>query len=455
MSIYSPVLSKGSIRKFSQISLMLILALTSQYVSARPSMIVGDYAAAPLINGRVDSDLLLERLRELNVNTYMWLIWRNKSDWDDLKEFLPKANAAGIKVWAYLVPPSETEIDHKGYPYSEPYRVDYIRWAQEIAKLSLQQPNLVGYVIDDFWSNIKPGRFSKEYIASFVRSGKELNPNLKFYPLIYFNEINPDSAKFLSKLVDGIIAAYPHSEASIRQAAAFLNDNYTKPASIAISYPPATRSSRGDMGLLSTYATITNAENARLTFHYSDDFDGPTHGYRQFQLRVDDQIVWTQDIAGHTDSDVTIDLSKSVLGKRVSKLSLGLVDIAGVSNFPVSAAISQLSAQGIALPALSSNRRGAWQAETIGAFDTQITAKTSGQSLFHVPMILMPASDTRTFEKMYQQTGTLSAISDVIGLSLRLAADGTVEGVVTYGLNKSPTNQSFEMVKHLYKQSVK
>jgi len=32
------------------------------------------------------------------------MIWHAATDWDDLKLFLPKAAAAKLEVWAYLVP---------------------------------------------------------------------------------------------------------------------------------------------------------------------------------------------------------------------------------------------------------------------------------------------------------------------------------------------------------------
>jgi len=81
---------------------------------------------------RVDVDTMAARLKELGVNTYFWLIWHASTDWDDLKLFLPKAAAAGIDVWVYLVPPSESPP--RTTAYSEPFRLDYGRWAEEIAR---------------------------------------------------------------------------------------------------------------------------------------------------------------------------------------------------------------------------------------------------------------------------------------------------------------------------------
>ena len=59
-------------------------------------------------DGRVDIDAMVSRLKELGVTTYYWLLWHASTDWDDLKLFLPQAAEAGIDVWAYLVPPSES-----------------------------------------------------------------------------------------------------------------------------------------------------------------------------------------------------------------------------------------------------------------------------------------------------------------------------------------------------------
>ena len=79
------------------------------------------------------------RLQELGVTTYYWLIWHAPTHWDDLKLFLPKVRDAKIAVWVYLVPPTESPPRY-GSLYSEPSRLDYLRWAEEIARLSLVHP---------------------------------------------------------------------------------------------------------------------------------------------------------------------------------------------------------------------------------------------------------------------------------------------------------------------------
>ncbi len=161
------------------LAFFLIWACTSG-ARANPEIVLGDYDAEPRTGGHVDTERLGRRLSDLGANTYMWLIWHNTNDWEDLKVFLPKAKQVGITVWVYLVPHSETAAKDQGWHYSEPFRLDYIRWAEEIAKLSLLHPNLRGYVIDDFWENVRPDRFSPDYIRRMVAAGKAINPRLKF-----------------------------------------------------------------------------------------------------------------------------------------------------------------------------------------------------------------------------------------------------------------------------------
>ena len=134
-------------------------------------------------DGRVDIDAMVTRLKELGVTTYYWLIWHAPTDWDDLKLFLPKAAEAGIEVWVYLVPPSESPPKY-GSQYSEPFRLDYHRWAEEIARLSLQHPNLTAWVIDDFYAN--HAFFTPAYLREMQTRSKGINPRLAFLPLMYF-----------------------------------------------------------------------------------------------------------------------------------------------------------------------------------------------------------------------------------------------------------------------------
>src|SRR5690242_8400261 len=109
--------------------LMVVLSCPAVFAgAASPPATVARHSAdydseLRLPDGRVDAEGMSRRLKELGVGDYYWLIWHASTDWEDLRLFLPKAARAGIRVWVYLVPPSEGPAN--GYPASEPFREDY------------------------------------------------------------------------------------------------------------------------------------------------------------------------------------------------------------------------------------------------------------------------------------------------------------------------------------------
>ncbi|MGD8500240.1 MAG: hypothetical protein PVJ86_06305, partial [Phycisphaerales bacterium] len=70
------------------------------------------------------------------VDTYFWLIWHARTNWDDLQLFVPRTARSKINLWVYLMPPSESPLNSR--LYSEPFRLDYLHSAEEIARLSLR-----------------------------------------------------------------------------------------------------------------------------------------------------------------------------------------------------------------------------------------------------------------------------------------------------------------------------
>ncbi|MDD5523275.1 MAG: hypothetical protein PHI84_20850, partial [Kiritimatiellae bacterium] len=136
-----------------------------------------------------------------------WLIWHTTTDWDDLKRFLPLARERGILVWVCLVPPSESPPHTKSY--SEPFRLDYERWATEIATLSRTEPNLVAWSVDDFSHNFRV--FTPERLGTILGEARRINPRLAFVPCVYFPKASQASvAKDYGELLDGILFPYRH-----------------------------------------------------------------------------------------------------------------------------------------------------------------------------------------------------------------------------------------------------
>ena len=168
----------------------------------------GTYAGQPRgADGRVDAERLVAELVALRVNTYHWLIWTAATDWDDLRRFLPLARAQGIRVWACVVPPSESPPKSKHY--SEPFKLDYECWAIEFARLGAAESNLVAWSIDDFSHNLRV--FTPERLGRMLDAARALNPRLAFVPCIYFpTAAKPEVAKEYRGLLDGILFPYRH-----------------------------------------------------------------------------------------------------------------------------------------------------------------------------------------------------------------------------------------------------
>lgn len=416
-----------------------LLAGLAAAASAPPFL--GDYDAEPrLADGHVDNAALLQALQELHANTYMWLIWHKPTDWEDLQTFLPLAREAGISVWAYLVPHTETGLDQPGLPYCEPFKLDYVRWAREIGKLSRRYDNLVGYVIDDFGYNVRPGRFSPDYIKQMVAAGKAENPRLRFYPLLYFRQLTLRVLGTLSPLVDGVVAAYPQSREEIVAALPYLNDEAGALSGLAIVYPAATPSKPGDRGFVSQEATVTEATQARVKFRYQDDYDGPTTGYHVLQLRVDDRVVWEEDAGGPDRGEATVDLKDAVAGKDQVRLSFGVYDKKSVAEFALHTEFSALEVTGLKLKQPAWVVGDDWRAETVGAFTATCFACDPAAPRHRLPLIIMPAGSRGEYAHRYKDAPTPENMAARVKMSADLVAEGKAQGVVIYCLDKTPGN---------------
>jgi len=163
----------------------------------------------------LDTAATITRLKELHVNTYFYMLSRMVA-WEDFNlEFLPAAAAAGIDVVVYVLPPSETKPEYL------PFGHDYVRLAEEIARLSLKYSNLRGMAVDDFGDNAsfgppaergataKPKLFTPEYVARVRAAARRLNPAFRFYPLLYWSQIQaPALIEAFAPAIDGVIFAY-------------------------------------------------------------------------------------------------------------------------------------------------------------------------------------------------------------------------------------------------------
>jgi hypothetical protein len=155
--------------------------------------------------GRIDHARLLAELGELHANSYNWLITRAATDWDDLHTFLPLAKKQGIRVWVTVMPPSESPP--RTEQYCEPFRLDYEKWATELAVLSAREPALVAWSIDDFAYNLKK-TFTPDRMRAIIAAQREKNPKFAFVPCVYYKHATPDFVKGYREFLDGILFPY-------------------------------------------------------------------------------------------------------------------------------------------------------------------------------------------------------------------------------------------------------
>jgi hypothetical protein len=401
-------------------------------------------------DGRVDTDAMVKRLKDLGVTTYYWLVWHAATDWDDLKVFLPKAADAGIDVWVYLVPPSECPPKY-GDHYSEPFRLDYVRWGEEIARLSVKHPNLTAWVIDDFYAN--HAFFTPDYLRKTQAKSKAVNPRLAFLPLMYYREIRPQFVTDYRGVIDGVVVAYLQDREEIQRTWALLNDA-TPPPTSDLSYPWDTPSRAGDYVMASQSAKVRPADRYEVRFLQRDDFGGPTAGYHDKQLLVDGTVVWEEDVAGGSSrwSSVSVDVTDRVRGKTDITLAFRLLDKKGVSNFGVQWCVKELSGGNLQLAADLSELQK-WKVSRQGAFETGFGVSPKvGQRRFHIPFISMTAASPGEFRMRHGDPATPARIARQLRLSLEAWREGKCDGVVTYCLDKRPQSPTFPLAEKLFHQ---
>lgn len=161
------------------------------------------YGAVPLTEDRSANMTELFRLIDASSsNTYNCLVREPAKDMERLREILPLAKERGIAVWATIAPPSGISPDHR----QDMEYVDYMGWARKFAELSLEHDNLEAWSIDNVL--IDHQFFTDGYLEGITGAAKEINPGLKFIPVVYYpNVISPDFAS-RGRHFDGIQLYY-------------------------------------------------------------------------------------------------------------------------------------------------------------------------------------------------------------------------------------------------------
>ena len=163
------------------------------------------YDAAPRDeNNIVNKTELLRLLKNSHVNTYNFLIRLPDEDFQTLKDFLPMAREAGIDVWVTVAPPLGMPPEKR----ADIRYVDYIGWGRKFANLSLEHDNLVAWSIDNII--VERSFFTTGYVESIVSSSKNINPKLKFIPVVYYGDVASPYFDDMKQFFDGVQFYYTH-----------------------------------------------------------------------------------------------------------------------------------------------------------------------------------------------------------------------------------------------------
>lgn len=163
--------------------------------------------------GKVDIDATLAQLKDLGVNGYTYLIYqKSEAELEALPEFCRRAGNAGLEVWVYLVPPSEAPglrkepINDRKYP---PFDMDYLKWAETIATISVTHPNLTLWMLDDFDGNLN--YFTLEYTRKMYEISKKINPKLWIGYCVYHDRLKKFVDAGYMPYTDALLFGYQHN----------------------------------------------------------------------------------------------------------------------------------------------------------------------------------------------------------------------------------------------------
>lgn len=179
----------------------------------------------------VDIEATLDALEEANANSYAYIISGlphygdgqtgpdviTGAQWADFPAFAAAAAERGIDVYVYIMPPSIGYLSNKvprpeQVPGLRPFGWDYVKWAEELAKLAVTHPNIGGLFIDDFDSNTEIENspysfaFTPEYVREMSAAARVHDPDFKIYGVVYYQGLQTAAA--FRDALDGVVFPY-------------------------------------------------------------------------------------------------------------------------------------------------------------------------------------------------------------------------------------------------------
>jgi hypothetical protein len=149
---------------------------------------------------------LMAAIRAQGFDTWDQMPRSAESLWDaaslgDLERTLEVAGDVGLKVWATLIPPSESEtVARMPLPERQEY---YYSIAERFARLAAKHPHFVAFTCDDF--SLNNAFFTPPMLSEMARRWRAICPRLAFLPLLYYPGVSKDFFTRYGDYVDGIV----------------------------------------------------------------------------------------------------------------------------------------------------------------------------------------------------------------------------------------------------------
>lgn len=409
-------------------SIVFSLLLVARLSAAAPTFATAG-ACVRDAGGHVDVAATVDALAALGATDYLYDLPADSDAWARLPAFADAAMKRGIAVDVYLAPWSQARKGGKDRQ-DGPCGTDYVAWCEAIATVARDHPAIRGVVMDDFYANVRPERFTPELLAEMRKRLAAGARPLAFRPVLYFDEpLDAILGTFARFFGDGVILCYAHSPREVDVASAALRDR-PRGAQLFTELPKKRKLKPGQGTFAMARLTREQAGHAaRLTF-YADDRNGVAkRGKHWLVARVDGRDVWRRELTDGDDGAVRIDLPRRL--RAGATIELGVIADEPAEDVEVRIAFDDIRVRDDRGEPLDNVE---WADDVDDGIQFTISPQSAGGTRKPIAMTLLVAGAPFEHEKVFGTPGTPKAIAGKLAEALAWAHDGKADGVIAWAL---------------------
>jgi hypothetical protein len=257
--------------------------------------------------------------------------------------------------------------------------------------------------------------------------------------------------------VDGVIGAYPRTEAQIIDANTYLRDEYHGPSlSAKLARGVATDEDEGV--LLVGDFHVDDPADASLSFYWDTFIREQTaeRGFHYAVVYVNGKLIWSADCSKEpTDQFIKLDLSKYVPHDRKIHVEVGMLEKSAVHTFAIQVNFDNVRLRGVSPFKRKGNPDEAWKARRSKSFTANFYRASTAKGRFEKPMILMPSANGPEHELRFNEPGTPENIREKLHMVLEATKRGLALGSVMFITPKDEKDPYFRAVQEEYRAFAK